>query len=81
MSLCRPRGWTAKKAKGEQIIMKICGPLVDMLTKLSPKTYAGYVVNEGNSKIIYVMMIKALYGMLQSSLLYYKKFCNNVESN
>jgi hypothetical protein len=30
------------QVKGEHIIMKIQGPLVDMLTKIAPKVYEGY---------------------------------------
>ena len=62
--------------------MKIIGLLVNMLTELSPKTYEKYVVYEGNNKVLlYVRMIKALlYGVLQSSLLYYKKFRKDIES-
>jgi hypothetical protein len=69
-----------EKEKGERIIMKIRGLLVNMLTELSPETYEKYVVYEGNNKVLYVMMIKALYCMLQSSLLYYKKFRKDIES-
>ena len=69
-----------EKEVGERIIMKIRGPLVDMLLELSPETYQGYVVYEGKSKVLYVMMVMALYGMLQSSLLYYKKFRKDIES-
>jgi hypothetical protein len=36
-----------KKEIGERIIMKIRGPLVDMLLELSYETYAPYVVYEG----------------------------------
>ena len=68
------------KEVGERIIMKIRGPLVDMLLELSPETYEGYVVYEGKSKVLYVMMVMALYGMLQSSLLNYKKFRKDIES-
>jgi hypothetical protein len=35
---------------------------------------------EGKNKVLYVKMLKAIYGMLQSSLLYYKKFCKDIES-
>jgi hypothetical protein len=35
---------------------------------------------KGKNKVLYVKMLKALYGMLQSSLLYYKKFCKDIES-
>ena len=69
-----------KKEVGERIIMKIRGPLVDMLLELSYETYAPYVVYEDKNKILYVAMEKALYGMLQSSLLYYKKFRKDIES-
>ena len=69
-----------EKEKRERIITKIRGLLVNMLTELSPETYEKYVVYEGNNKVLYVRMIKALYGMLQSSLLYYKKFRKDIES-
>ena len=36
-----------EKEKGERIIMKIRGLLVNMLTELTPKTYEKYDVYEG----------------------------------
>jgi len=65
---------------GECIIMKIRGPLVDMLLKIAPEIYKDFVVMEGSTKVLYVKMLKAIYGMLQSSLLYYKKFRKDIES-
>jgi hypothetical protein len=67
------------KPNGEKIIMKIQGTLVDMLVDISPNTYQAFVRHEGNKKILYVKMTKALYRMLQSSLLYYKKFQKDLE--
>jgi hypothetical protein len=64
----------------EKIIMKIRGPMVDMLVEMEPTRYAKYVVYEGKEKVLYVQLLKALYGMLQSSLLYYKKFRKDIES-
>jgi hypothetical protein len=52
----------------EKIVMKMRGPLVDMLMDLNPDTYKDYVIN------------KAIYGILQSSLLSYKKFKKDLES-
>jgi hypothetical protein len=62
------------KSNGEQTIMKISGQLVDMLINISPKEYEHFVQEKGNQKILCVKMNKALYRMLQSFLLYYKKF-------
>ena len=43
-----------KKEKGERIIMKIWGLLVNMSIDLSPETYENYDVYEENSNILYV---------------------------
>ena len=69
-----------KKKVGNRIIMKIRGPLVDILLELSLETFESHVFDKGNNKVLYVEMEKALYGMLQSSLLYYKKFRKDIES-
>jgi hypothetical protein len=68
------------QVKGERIIIKIRALLVDMLLKIAPKVYEGYSTNEGKTKVLYIKMLKAIYGMLQSSLLYYKKFHKDIES-
>ena len=67
------------KEKGERVIMKIRGALVDMLVELDSQKYEPYVTDERGNKVLYVNMLKALYGMLQSALLYYKKFRKDIE--
>jgi hypothetical protein len=61
------------KINGKKTIMKICEQLVNMLVDILLQNYQNYVRFEGNQKVLYMEMIQALYGMLQSSLLYYKK--------
>jgi hypothetical protein len=63
----------------ERIIMKIRGSLVDILVKINPEMYKDYVVHEGKNKVLYVEMLKALYGMMIASILYYKKFRKDIE--
>ena len=53
------------------IIMKIKGELVNLLLEISPETYADFVIYEGKSKVLYVKMMKALYGMIKASVLYF----------
>eukprot|EP00957_Ditylum_brightwellii_P057373 4350588-Ditylum_brightwellii.AAC.1 len=60
--------------------MKIRGLLVDILLELCPGVYKEYVMYEGKSKVLYVCMLLALYGMIISSLLFYKKFRTYIES-
>jgi hypothetical protein len=65
---------------GDKVITKIRGSLVDILTEICPGIYDDYVIKEGKQKILYVRMLMALYGMLVASILYYKKFRNDIES-
>ena len=62
----------------EKIIMKIRGRLVDMLFEISSE-YKDYVVYENGQKVLYVQMLKALYGMMKASLMYYNKFRKDIE--
>jgi hypothetical protein len=54
--------------------MKIRGQLINMLVDIAPEEYRDFVQQEEQYKVIYVKMKKVLYGMLQLSPLYYKKF-------
>ena len=58
---------------GDRIIMKIRGPLVDMLIELEPETYKDHYVYEGTNKVLYIVVCRAIYGMMQSAILFYKK--------
>ena len=40
------------------------GTLTDLLVKCDPKLYCKYVVTEGRQRVLYVKLIKALYGTL-----------------
>ena len=64
----------------DRIFMKIRGAVVDMLLEMAPAIYKDYVVYEGNQKVLYVQILKALYGMLVSSLLFYRKLRKDLES-
>ena len=68
-----------KKKPGNRIVMKIKGHMVDLLLEIDRKRYAPFVVHDNKGKkILYVVMDKALYGMIQSSLLYYNKFVKDI---
>jgi hypothetical protein len=64
---------------GEKIIMEIRGQLVDLLLEIAPETYETYIVYKANKPVLYVRMLRALYGMLVASILYYKKFCKDIK--
>jgi hypothetical protein len=63
----------------ERVIMKITGVLVQMLTQLNPELYGPHVVYEKGKQVLYVQVLRAIYGMLQASLLWYNKFRKDLE--
>jgi hypothetical protein len=52
----------------EFLVMKFTGESLDILCKMNEK-YKKFVVVEGNSKVLYVKLIKAIYGCVKSALL------------
>ena len=65
--------------KGEErTTMKITGILVNYLLELDP-TYRKYIVMENGRRVIYVVVLRAIYGMLVASLLFYKKLRGDLE--
>jgi hypothetical protein len=62
-------------------MMKITGVLVNMLVDINPESYAPAVVLDNRKKIIYVEVLKAIYGRLEAALLWYKTFREDLEDN
>ena len=67
------------KPGDERVIMKITGLLVDMLVQVDPQLYGSHVVYERGRTVIYVPVMKAIYGILTASLLWYQKFRKDLE--
>jgi hypothetical protein len=62
------QAYLPKKEPGEdRVVMKITGVLVDMLVNINPELYGPAVVMENRKKAIYVEVLKAIHGMLESS--------------
>jgi hypothetical protein len=59
---------------GERIIMKIRGPLVDMLVDLDPNIYKEHVLVERGSTILYVHVLKPLMGCCNLPCFFIKSY-------
>ena len=49
------------------------------MIEIDPASYLLFVVYERGLKTLYLVLHKAIYGMLTESLLWYRKFCSNLE--
>ena len=63
------------------VIVKIQGPVVDALLHVNQKKYETCVFEIKGHKILYVKLLKAMYGMLKALLLWYTLFANTLKDN
>jgi hypothetical protein len=68
-----------KDPREDGVVMKITGVLIDMLVDINPELYGPAVVLENRKKVLYVEVLKAIYGMLKAALLWYKTFRKDLE--
>ncbi len=57
----------------DYVIMKMVGTLAELMVKTNPKLYRKYVVIKKGPSVLYLRLQKALYGMMKSALLFYRK--------
>ena len=75
-----PNAFVQTDMDDEKVVMKMRGKLAELLVQVAPEIYREYVVIERGQKVLYLELRKALYGMLKSALLFYKKLRSDLES-
>jgi hypothetical protein len=65
-------------AKKDFVIMKFVGDSVDILCEMNPE-YRKYVCIENGKKVLYVRLLKAIYGCVKSALLWYEMFSGTLK--
>ena len=70
-----------KNEKPVEIIMVIRGRLADLLIEIAPDVYGPMATKDkkGNT-VIYVRLLKALYGLMEASLMFYQKLVKDLEA-
>ena len=57
----------------ELVHVRFCGEMVDKLLEIDHELYSRYVTEEGGEKVMYVELLKALYGTLCAAWLFWEK--------
>jgi hypothetical protein len=63
----------------DYVIMKMVGTLAELMVKTNPKLYQQYVILEKGRSVLYLQLQKALYGMMKSALLFYRKLVSELQ--
>ena len=64
----------------DRVVLKITGVLVDLLVQMAPEVYGPYVVLENGKRVLYLVVLRGLYGMLIAALLWYRLFSSDLMS-
>ena len=63
----------------ETLNTKIQGKMAQLMTNIHPKKYAKYTVTEKGKPVIYVRLLKALYGYLKADLFFWKNLSETLQ--
>jgi hypothetical protein len=68
----------AAMPKDKKVLMKLRGQFVDIMCEVNPE-YLPYVIEEKGEKILYLRVLQAIYGCIESALLWYNLFANTLQ--
>jgi len=60
------------------VLLCLTGETIDIMCQVNPR-YSAYIVIERGCKVLYLHLLKALYGCVQSALLWYELFSNTLQ--
>jgi hypothetical protein len=63
-----PGAFMQSDMKGK-VVMKLEGVMAEVILKIDPRKYKKYAVTENGKDVIYIILMKALYGTLQAALI------------
>ena len=69
----------AEMPKGKRILLKMKGQFVEIMCTINPE-YTKYVRYEKGVKVLYLRLLRALYGCLESALLWYELYSSTLVS-
>ena len=64
--------------EGKTVLLVLRDELVDIMCTVD-KSYKKYVIQKGNRKVLYLRVIRALYGCLESALLWYNLYSSTLQ--
>jgi hypothetical protein len=62
----------------DYVVVKIIGETAEIMCKVN-ENYIPYVTVDNGKKVLYMKLIKALYGCMQSAMLWYETFKDCLE--
>ena len=68
----------AEMPREKKILMKLRNEFVDIMCEVNPE-YEQYVIKENGKKVLYVKILRAIYGCIESALLWYELYAKTLK--
>jgi len=68
----------AEMPKEKKLLLKLRGQFVDIMCEVNEE-YKKYVIYEKGEKVLYLQILQAIYGCIESALLWYKLFATTLQ--
>lgn len=75
-----PNAFVQTDMEGDTVFMKLTGKAAEILVQCAPELYRKFITIEKGKTVLYVEALKAIYGTLRASLLFYKKLVRDLKS-
>lgn len=73
-----PGAFLQTDLEGEKMQIKLEGRMAELLAIIDPKLYRQHIIMENGRPVLYAELRKALYGMLQSALLFWQQITSDL---
>ena len=74
VSVCDVAGAFLKAEQPDFVLLHVTGPAIDAVVKANEEKYKKFVTYEGKTRVLYLQLLKAMYGTLTAALLWYQMF-------
>jgi len=63
----------------DYVVMRMNGMLAELMANMDPKLYRKYLTGKKGKEVLYLCLRKALYGMMKSALIFYRKLISELK--
>jgi len=67
-----------KAIQPDRVIIKLRGPAVDAILQVDYDKYVRFITLEGKTRVIYMVLLRAMYGTLTAAILWYRMFATSL---
>jgi len=78
VSVCDVAGAFLKAKQPDFVLLRVTGPAIDAIVRANKEKYQPFITYENGTRVLYLQLLKAMYGTLTAALLWYRMFAEYI---